>query len=637
MKRLLLLLLPLCAVINVKGQTQFYGQIDTADLKLTTCDFEKDANAMVLFDSTVITSDNGQLLIKYHRRVKVLTPAGLNAANALLYYVADKQIEKVKNLRAQTINLQDGIIKITPVDESSIYSEQTDKRIRTKNFSFPNARVGSVLELEYSAQFFFGGIVNSWPFQGDLPVRYAVFDARIISPGRISTVIAHTTSPLNRQLKEAIRNKQGDSIGVHYLLAVKDIESFKDEAFMTTRADNIQKVDLYSLSNTVHSWDFVAFEQRRIITRNAELDKGLKDDARWLDQASELSTDDKKIAFLFNKVKTGISWNGKNQWYGADKLNDAWTQKKANSADMNLILYYFLHMAGIKANPVFVSTRDHGKVNLDLPIIDNFNTMGLSVNTSAGKAYLLDASGKYNRYDMIPFNLLNCSAMTVDIDKQTFDISVLKNNQPSRQGIIVTAQIKPDGKIEGSAQRLSFGYDRSNKLEEYNKDSEDKYIKELKDGDDNVTITNLKRGNVEIDSLPLTESFDFKTDLKESDGDYIYINPNNFSGVRTNPFLSEKRNTTIDFGYLNIHSIKGFYKLPPGYKIVSVPKGTALSMPDTSITFKRMLSEDEKSVFVNYIIDRKKAVFPPDEYPAIRDFYKKMFEMLNEQIVLKKI
>src|ERR1700730_8266044 len=27
-----------------------YGTIDTADLKLTSCDFEKDANAMVLFD-----------------------------------------------------------------------------------------------------------------------------------------------------------------------------------------------------------------------------------------------------------------------------------------------------------------------------------------------------------------------------------------------------------------------------------------------------------------------------------------------------------------------------------------------------------------------------------------------------------
>jgi hypothetical protein len=29
-------------------------------------------------------------------------------------------------------------------------------------------------------------------------------------------------------------------------------------------------------------------------------------------------------------------------------------------------------------------------------------------------------------------------------------------------------------------------------------------------------------------------------------------------------------------------------------------------------------------------------LFTKDEYPGIRDFYKKMYEMLNEQIVLKK-
>jgi hypothetical protein len=59
-------------------------------------------------------------------------------------------------------------------------------------------------------------------------------------------------------------------------------------------------------------------------------------------------------------------------------------------------------------------------------------------------------------------------------------------------------------------------------------------------------------------------------------------------------------------------------------------------MPDTSIAFKRIATEQEGLITVRYTINYKRAVFPADEYPGIRDFYKKMFEMLNEQIVLKR-
>jgi hypothetical protein len=58
--------------------------------------------------------------------------------------------------------------------------------------------------------------------------------------------------------------------------------------------------------------------------------------------------------------------------------------------------------------------------------------------------------------------------------------------------------------------------------------------------------------------------------------------------------------------------------------------------PDRSISFKRIVAEQDGSVLVHYVIDFRKGSFNADEYPAIHDFYKKMFELLNEQVVLKK-
>ncbi len=59
-------------------------------------------------------------------------------------------------------------------------------------------------------------------------------------------------------------------------------------------------------------------------------------------------------------------------------------------------------------------------------------------------------------------------------------------------------------------------------------------------------------------------------------------------------------------------------------------------MPDKSITFKRIVAEQDGDILVHYTIDYKRSLFLKDEYPSIHDFYKKMYEMLNEQIVLKK-
>jgi len=56
LNKLFTLFLFFIVVLSAKAQTQPFGVIDTADLKLSSCDFEKDANAMVLFDRSDITT-----------------------------------------------------------------------------------------------------------------------------------------------------------------------------------------------------------------------------------------------------------------------------------------------------------------------------------------------------------------------------------------------------------------------------------------------------------------------------------------------------------------------------------------------------------------------------------------------------
>ena len=61
-----------------------------------------------------------------------------------------------------------------------------------------------------------------------------------------------------------------------------------------------------------------------------------------------------------------------------------------------------------------------------------------------------------------------------------------------------------------------------------------------------------------------------------------------------------------------------------------------MAMPDNSIIFRRTMIEQDGKIAVRYSISYKKTIYFKEDYPDFHEFYKKMYEMLNEQIVLKK-
>jgi len=59
-------------------------------------------------------------------------------------------------------------------------------------------------------------------------------------------------------------------------------------------------------------------------------------------------------------------------------------------------------------------------------------------------------------------------------------------------------------------------------------------------------------------------------------------------------------------------------------------------IPDKSIVFKRIVAEQDGSLMIRLNVDFKQSMYFKENYPEFHEFYKKMYEMLNEQIVLKK-
>jgi len=605
-----------------KTETQPYGKIDTADLVLKSCDFEKDANAMVLFDKATVTFDSyGVITFIRHKRIKIFNDKGKDEANINIPY-----IDGMHDVNAETINLNGNTIEYIPVDDKLIYKEKVNKYRRALIFTFPGVKPGSVIELKYKWTIS-SYILPAWEFQALIPTRYSELDVTMAKENHINTVFK-VNQEFTKRIDEDISYK-----GTHKVRGMSNIHSFKIEPYMTPVEDNLQRAQFKSYSR---SWFSVGSELLFDEDFGKQLDAKLSDEKAILAKVNSIKNKNLKIDSIFNMVKNRMIWDKKDHWYTNIGVQKAWDKKTGNAAEINLILYNLLIKAGIEAFPMVVSTPEHGAVDPTDPDLSQFNKAAVYVPHDSTKYYVLDATGKYSKYNQVPLELLSSWGFVVSPSTSKNALFNILCDTASTQLIYVHADIKPEGKMSGTAEITSNGYDKVNTLKLYDDLGEKKYIDNLTDGDNNLKITSLKLENEKSDTLALAEHINFDLTLSASDDNYIYFNPNLFTSFGTNPFLSEDRYSNIDFIFSHRLYITGVFKVPVGYKIDVLPKNQILSTEDKGVSFMRIVGVQDGDIVVRYVISRKRTTYTKEEYHGLYLFYKKMFEMLNEQIVLKK-
>lgn len=660
MNKIFTLLLLSALAVDSSAQTtpsaQPFGKADIADLQMKACDFEKDANAEVLFNKGTIYygGDLRSITEEVHKRIKIFNDNGKREADIHIPYYSGNHIEYITGIQAETINLVDGKMEITKLDKKLIYTKAIDNNHSEITFTFPDVKPGSIIEYKYS----WGTSINThmpdWFFQENIPVRYTEFNTSMpdvfyfrAMPRIYSAFVKHTTSSEGRSLQ--VSDRDGTESYPYNLenetRAIVNIPSLPDEPYMSSFADNVQCVRFQFVSNKpiggfVKNYSDTWAKVGKILAEDedfgGQLRRKLSNEEEIINKAKTLKIADDKIAYIFNEVRNTMKWSGSDRWYTVDGTSKAWDNKTGNSAEINLILYHLLKQAGLNVFPMVVSTRKNGKIDRYYTSVDQFNRAVVYLSVDSIKNYVLDATGKYNMYNETPENLLNSFALVVDKSKEIYNLIYLKKDLPARQVILINAEIKAGGKLEGSAQISSTSYNKIDIVNRYKTDGEKKYIDYLRNDDNNLKITALKFENMDVDTLPVTQNINFNLDLAGSDETYIYVNPNLFSELKINPFLSENRMSNIDFRYLRSYSINGVYKIPAGYKTDAMPKNITLMMPDKSVSFKRMVAEQEGTIVVRYSINYNKPEYSKDDYPNLHEFFKKMYEMLNEQIILKK-
>jgi len=656
MKKIFTLAALIAATLTLKAQQapldEPYGKVDKADLEMTTCGFEKDANAEVLIDKAELYYDQSfNVITDYQERIKIFNDNGKSHADITIPFEGGDRAEYISGLQAETINEDNGAITIIKLDKKQVFTKNVNSVNSEMIFTFPDVKAGSIIEYKYTLTSNNPLYIPTWYFQETgAPVRFSQLETKIPDLLYFSTQSKsrlRLTKHTNTQ-ESATLGAGADAITYSVYCDKREMDSIPsltDEPYMSSANDNLASIGfilttIKPINGFVKTWsDTWAKVGNDLIDDDdfgRQLKKNLTNQDVILNQAKTLKTDDEKIAYIFDQVKNTMKWDGNDQWYTVDGVSKAWDNKSGNSTEINLILYDLLKKAGIKAMPMLVSTREHGKVNPAYSFIRQFNRAVVYIPVDDANKYILDASNKYNLFDEIPANLLNSSGLYIDADHNLADVVFLDKTTPVKQVIYINAEIKPDGKLSGTAQISSFSYNRINSISRYKTDGEKKYIDYLRDDDNNLKISSIKFDNMEADSLPLVQNIDFDLDLSGSDDNYIYVNPNLFTSLHNNIFLSANRFSDIDFGYRPNITVTGMYKMPAGYTLDAAPKSISMIMPDTSIVFRRIVGMQDGQLMVRYSIDYRKSIYFKEDYATFHEFFKKMYEMLNEQIVLKK-
>lgn len=629
-----------------------FGKVDKADLLLTDCDFDKGASAMVLIDYGNTYYDRGTVgysafktVFERRVRIKVLKEAGLSYADVRIPYYNRNNEEKVIKLNANTYNLDAaGKVQVTEVKKASMYSKKIDASHAMMIIAFPEVKAGSIIEYSYSIERETIHL-NDWYFQRRIPVLYSEYKLKIPQMFRFS-IQPNIIDPLED--KQEVKTEsislaegylEGPVLTSQYIM--RKLVGIKDEPFMGAAKDYMQRIEFHltqidygdRTKDISTKWHDIIKSLGTDESFGKQLQNPVNAAASLVAEAKAISDNEQRMKFLYDKVRKEIAWNEDDGIYADLGASKAWEIKTGNMADINLLLIKLLTEAGLKAAPILFSTRDNGLAVANYPNTQQFNSI-MAFVPIADKYFVLDATNKTIHYKLTPELVVNTNGFIVEGENGRWK-EILSGKYHYKVTAAVQGEIDADGNMKGNCLVNCYDYARAQRCEEMarnlQKFNEDYFFKPYP----SLKVEEITINNASADSLPLEHKVKFSSTLNSS-GDYRYFSTNLFSDLDKNYFIAENRSSDVDFGVHQDYNLFGNFTIPAGYVFDGLPENISLATPDRGIIFSRTASADGNLLNIRITVEYKRTFYPLDSYAEFREFHKKMFDKLNEQVVIKK-
>jgi Domain of Unknown Function with PDB structure (DUF3857) len=649
-KRLVFILFILANALNIFAQNDTltknqsaitWSKIPEEDLKMTLYSPDSSAQAVVLGAKGIIKIwiINNIPIINFRlfRRVKLFKKSAFDSeGNIKISCYTQNDYERILHIMASVIQ-PDGSRQVWT--EKDFIQDKTSAEVTTFKFAFPNLQEGSIIQYEYEMVTKNLITLHDWLFQEDIPVRHSELTLSLpIYKLKYVDLIR------NRKYIKYLSDTSTSMIATNKFW-VDSLPALKQEGYITTMSDYLTRIH-FQLRYYVQSYVFVQpylaswKALAESIVNNNFIGKQITKRKNYSDIWETIKpllitakTDDEKIKIIYKYLCKNISWENNSYSIYSDKtLNDAFKKKKARSGELNMMLLACLSEAGIKAFPMLISTREHGKPIMTYPILEQFNHLVAYVDRGE-KSFIVDVSNINRPVGMPRIATLNEQGLLLDKDNSRW----LPIVPPcSSEETLLNLDLQENGTLKGSILSSYDGY--SAVSERDNEEGKHEKIKqELA-----ATFLDIEIDSIKIDNLNNTEEPFKRTvfcaipNAAVAANNLIYIKPTLKSDFETNPFKQPKRDYPIDFAYPIHEEFILNLTFPKDYILEEMPKETTVLLLKNSGSFQYLSTQKENSVQIIVKIKIGQLHFEPEGYAIVKDFFNQIAIKLAEQIVLKK-
>lgn len=576
---------------------------------------DSSAAAVIIFDngSSVVSGIGSRALTyKRHVKIKIFRKDALNAWANVRLLVDRGAFSKLNGI---AYNLENNSVVKSEIDDNSIFKTRYNKYIDAITFTLPHVKEGSVIEYSYIIK---GDGLPAWQFQHSIPVIKSEYAVEVPSFSILRATLTGSLYPAH-EVKNGMQK-----------WTLNNIPAFKPEPFMPNESDHISGITFsYSQTtwNTINSnlWQHENFWGA--ITGFPFLKK----DA--VEITAKLSDPKQKIIAIQRYIKDHLEWDGTEDFYAADDLQDNFKKKTGTAGDINLAMASMLHKAGIPVEMVLISTRGNGFVRMDYPTTRQFNyTICLAYADTT--PYLLDATEKYLPWNALPERCLNGVGLVISGKGYTW--ANLKTKVKARTAVSADLTLNDHGELQGKLSYTREGYAAYEMRSSFQRKGKELYLQDFAEEQPwNV----LKSDFLNLDDIekPVIEAHEILIQEHGNEaGGFIYIDPFITFKEEENPFKADKRQFPIDFvvGSEKLYLIN--ITIPDGYRVDEIPEAKVMLLPENKGKFSYAASQNGNRLTVVSQIQINERLFKQDQYPALREFYNRIVAKQAEQIVLKK-
>ncbi len=642
----------IASVIGQEPKVKF-GSISPEDLAMKVYAPDTGAIAIILAKTGLVKYNDSHAVYplseKRYYAIKILKEHGINKyGNVIITYSTKDDYSSITDIKAM-VHLPDG--STIDIDKSQIFEEKINDTRSSKKIAFPGLVIGSVIEYQYTLNS--KGMFHpvDWFFQSSIPIVYT--ELKTILPEDYDYAILTQGGPLD--LKQINTKSQsiksaGSSSGtsseknITNVYINEDVPALKEESFVTTLEDYFTRVR-YQLRSVQHP----GTPRKQILNTWAKLSEELYALPEWGGQlknkrpgelvlnaaniSPEKDTSQMETAQkIYDYINQNIQWNGKYNFSTSQYISDILKARSGSSGDLTKLMCAALLRCAIVANPVLLSTRDHGKTLELYPFADQFNHM-VVLATIDKKECWIDPGDKNLPIGTLRPEALNSRGWIADEeDPRWTDINPVKSNST----YLINGSLDQDGNIKGDIETRFTGYDAYEKRKKIELDKElPNHL--LVSGAVPLKISDAELINVDTPSMLL----EIKGKINDQSiatvtSDKIYLNPVFPTGLDEIPFRLESRTYPIEMNYPSEVSLILNLSLPEGYTLESLPAPMKISNSTGGIkvTYDVGLTSGKLNIAIKYLV--RQTLFEPEEYSTLKTIFMMRSQKLNEQIVLTK-